>query len=426
MRVLASEVKNYLDKKVMVQGWVHNIRDLGGVRFIIVRDRSQMVQLVISQDSEHFQVELGNEYVVQVSGTVLANEKAVQGVEISVEDIEVLAKNHAELPISINRNPESLAVETILDNRVLSLRIPKIRKIFELQSEILRLLNACMHSFDFYEIKTSKIIGSGTEGGTGLFSLDYFDKKVFLAQSPQFYKQAMISSGLERVFETSHAYRAEKHDTPRHLNEYVSFDVEMAFIESEMDLIQLEKNILKYIFSNLADGFDFADYEVYIPSVEEIDAIPVIGYDEAKNIIKARANTRVFEINPEGERVLCEWAKEEHGVEAVFVNEFPRKKRPFYTYPKDTKTMSFDLLFRGLEITTGGKRINEYPMLLDVLPKFGLTEEGLGGYTEIFKYGCPPHGGFAIGVERLTQRILGLNNVKEASPFPRDRNRVTP
>jgi nondiscriminating aspartyl-tRNA synthetase len=285
-----------------------------------------------------------------------------------------------------------------------------------------------MRSEEFTEIKSSKLIGSGTEGGTGLFTVEYFDTRVFLAQSPQFYKQAMVSSGMERVFEIGAAYRAEKHETNRHLNEYVSLDVEMGFIESEHDLMDIEVRILKHIFARVKEEHqDVLDlYGADVPEPEATENIPRISHDEAKKIISDRLGRKVFEISPEGERVVCEWAMEEYGIDAVFVHSFPRKKRPFYTYPDGQKTKSFDLLFRGLEITTGGKRINEYGMLLETLPKFGLTEEGLKDYCTIFKYGCPPHGGFAIGLERLTQKILGLSNVKEASLFPRDRKRITP
>jgi nondiscriminating aspartyl-tRNA synthetase len=238
----------------------------------------------------------------------------------------------------------------------------------------------------------------------------------------------MISSGMERVFEIGAAYRAEKHDTPRHLNEYISLDVEMAFIESDHDLMDLEQNLLKHIFTRILEknGDILKLWNATVPDPESMKNIPRISYDAAKDIVSKEQGKRVFDINPEAERILCDWAAKEHGVEAVFVNEFPRKSRPFYTYPLGLKTMGFDLLFRGQEITSGSRRINEYKMLLENLPKFGLTPEGLGEYVHIFKYGCPPHGGFAIGLERFTQKILGLPNIKEASLFPRDRKRVRP
>jgi len=382
-----------------------------------------MVQLVYEG-----KVGFTQESVLSVRGTVRKNEKAPGGLEIQVANTEILAQAHPDLPIPVNQEPEKLSLEALLDHRMISIRIPKIRSIFKVQSTILKGFAEYLRQNGFTEIKTSKLIGSGTEGGTGLFSVEYFDTRVYLAQSPQFYKQAMISSGLERVFEIGHAYRAEKHDTPRHLNEYVSLDVEMAFIETEHELMDLEQGILNHVFQLVKEenGEDLEAYKATVPTKEEVNRIPRVTYDEAKEIISREGGKKVFDINPEGERILCDWAVKEHGVDAVFVYAFPRKKRPFYAYPEGQKTRSFDLLFRGLEITTGGRRIHQYEMLLDALPKFGLTPEGLGGYVDIFKYGCPPHGGFAIGLERLTQKILGLSNVKEASLFPRDRKRITP
>jgi nondiscriminating aspartyl-tRNA synthetase len=423
MRVLVRELGTYIDEKVMVKGWVHRIRELGGISFVLLRDRTGMVQLVYEG-----KVGFTQESVLSVEGTVRKNEKAPGGLEIHAEHTEVLAQAHTDLPIPVNQEPEKLSLEALLDNRMISIRIPKIRSIFKVQSTILKGFAEYLRQQGFTEIKTSKLIGSGTEGGTGLFTVEYFDTRVYLAQSPQFYKQAMISSGLERVFEIGHAYRAEKHDTPRHLNEYVSLDVEMAFIETEHELMDLEQGILNHIFRLVKEenGEDLEVYKATVPTEEEVNRIPRVTYDEAKEIISREGGKKVFDINPEGERILCDWAVKEHGVDAVFVYAFPRKKRPFYAYPEGQKTRSFDLLFRGLEITTGGRRIHQYEMLLEALPKFGLTPEGLGGYVDIFKYGCPPHGGFAIGLERLTQKILGLANVKEASLFPRDRKRITP
>jgi len=423
VRVLIRELRKHIDKEITIKGWVHRIRELGGISFVLLRDRSGMVQLVYEG-----KVGFTQESVLSVQGTVKANEKAPGGLEIHTAQTDVLSLANPDLPIPVNQDPEKLSLEALLDNRMISIRIPKIRSIFRVQSTILKGFAEYLRGQEFTEIKTSKLIGSGTEGGTGLFTVEYFDTKVYLAQSPQFYKQAMISSGLERVFEIGHAYRAEKHDTPRHLNEYVSLDVEMAFIETEHDLMDLEQGILKHVFHCVLEENqeDIELYKATVPTDEEVDRIPRISYDEAKEIISREGGKKVFDINPEGERILCDWALREHGVDAAFVNAFPRKKRPFYAFPDGQKTMSFDLLFRGLEITTGGRRINDYAMLLEALPKFGLTPEGLGDYVDIFKYGCPPHGGFAVGLERLTQKILGLQNVKEASIFPRDRKRVTP
>lgn len=434
MRTLLAKIGEYSGEQVDVRGWVHRIRELGRISFILLRDRSGIAQLVVDSGSGSGKTiagasQLSLESVVSVCGTVSKNQKAPGGFEIQVGKLEVLAHAEADLPLAVNQAPDKVSLDAILEHRMISLRNPKILSVFRVQSSILKYFAEHMRGEGFTEIKTSKLIGTGTEGGTGLFAVEYFDTKVFLAQSPQFYKQVMVSSGLESVFEIGCAYRAEKHETPRHLNEYVSLDVETAWIASEHELMDLEQRILKTIFRGVerdnADALEL--WRASMPTDEQIDRIPRISHDEAKETISSRGSGKVYEINPEGERILCDWARERHGVEAVFIFGWPRKKRPFYTYPLDARsTMSFDLLFGGLEVTTGGRRINEYPMLLENIELFGLQAESLSDYIQIFRYGCPPHGGFAIGLERLTQKILGLANVKEASLFPRDRRRIRP
>ncbi len=422
-RMLAAEAASHNDETVTIAGWVHRVRELGAVSFVLVRDRSGLIQVVYEGRTD-----LHVESVVTVEGTVAANEKAPGGYELKASQTQVLAGVDADLPIPVNQDPAGLGIDAILDHRLLSLRNPAIRSIFQVQATIVQAFADYLRGRGFTEIKSSKLIGTGTEGGTGLFAVDYFGERVYLAQSPQFYKQAMVASGLERVFEIGAAYRAEKHDTPRHLNEYVSLDLEMGFIDGFEDLMDIEVELLAHIFAEVEKQHAevLSAFGATVPAPETIRKTPRIDHDEAKRIASERAGKKLFEINPEAERALCEWAEETAGVPAVFVTGFPRKKRPFYTYPDGQKTRSFDLLFRGLEITTGGQRINELPMLLETLPRFGLTEEGLADYVSIFRYGCPPHGGFAIGLERLTQQILGLANVKEASLFPRDRKRVRP
>jgi nondiscriminating aspartyl-tRNA synthetase len=424
MRTWLAEVGRHAGGGVEVRGWVHRVRELGRISFLLLRDRSGMAQCVLEGKAE-----VTPESVVIVRGKVAANDKAPGGFEVQVRELQVVARAEADLPVPVNQDPEKLSLEAVLDHRMLSLRNPKILAIFRVQASILKAFADHLRAEGFTEIKTSKLIGTGTEGGTGLFSVDYFDTKVFLAQSPQFYKQALVASGLERVFEIGCAYRAEKHETPRHLNEYVSLDVETAWIESEQDLMDLEVRILKSIFRGLQKecAAELDQRNATLPSDEQVQRIPRITHDEARERIGSIGGHKVYDLNPEGERILCDWAAREHGVEAIFVYAFPRKKRPFYTYPADSRlTMGFDCLFRGLEITTGSRRINDYRMLLDNVEAFGLEPEGLADYLSIFKYGCPPHGGFAIGLERLTQKVLGLSNVKEACLFPRDRRRVRP
>ena len=432
MRVLAKDISETAGKNPEIEveawGWIHRIRDMGGVSFVLLRDRSGIVQLVLNDKPD-----VTLESVVKVKGLPALNEKAPGGAEIRVSSMEVISRASAELPFQVNGDIAKLGIETILDNRLLSLRNPKIRAVFNVQATIVEAFSAWLRSQDFTEVKTSKLVWGGTEGGTELFEVEYFDRKVYLAQSPQFYKETMVASGMERVFEVAPAYRAEKHDTPRHLNEYVSLDVEMGFIESEKDLIELERGLLTHIFAHVGEknAADLALWNAAVPNAEAVAAAPVIGYEEAvklaSDISVQSGGARIFDITPEAERFLCEWSKKEYGSELVFVNEFPRRYRPFYTFPSDAnRTMSFDALFRGLEITTGGRRQHNYEAFAEVLPRFGLKLENLQNYAALLQYGCPPHGGFAIGLERLTARILGLANVKEASLFPRDRKRVEP
>jgi nondiscriminating aspartyl-tRNA synthetase len=440
MRVLARDIVQAAGEKpgeeAEVSGWVHRVRELGGIIFVILRDRSGIVQLVLTESAlSGGRPDLTLESVISARGVPALNEKAPGGAELRVSSLDLISLAAGDLPYQVNGDVSKIGLEAILDNRALSLRNPKIRAIFKVQAVIIEAFASYLRSQDFTEIKTSKIVGSGTEGGTNLFEVEYFDRKVYLAQSPQFYKQIMVASGLERVFEIAPAYRAEKHDTPRHLNEYVSLDAEMGFIDSEKDLIELEKKLLAHIFQETArkNAPELELWAASVPIPEAVFKAPVVPYEEAVKIANAEASKagensgRIFDINPEAERYLCDWALREQGVDLVFINEFPRRHRPFYTYPLDAaRTMSFDALFRGLEITTGGRRQHEYAALLEALPKFALKAEDMEGYLAVFKYGCPPHGGFAIGCERLTQKILGLSNVKEASLFPRDRKRVEP
>jgi nondiscriminating aspartyl-tRNA synthetase len=445
MRVLAKEVAEGRaagQAVVEVSGWVHRIRKLGGVTFVILRDRSGLLQLVFSAEEAAAADQMGltQESVISVRGRPAANEKAPGGTELAVESLEILSRAAADLPFQVNGDVSKTGLEAILDNRVLSLRNPRIQAIFRVQATIIEAFAAYLRREGFTEIKTSKLVAGSTEGGAELFEVEYFDRRVCLAQSPQYYKEAMVASGLERVFEIAPAYRAEKHDTPRHLNEYVSLDVEMGFIESEKDLIDLEKGLLAFVFEELIrkNSDDVAAWKSTVPDPALVAAAPTIPYDEAMDIATGEAakdkagGGKIFDITPEAERLLCAWAGREYGIEIVFVNQFPRRRRPFYAYPLDlgdgraTSTMSFDCLFRGLEITTGGKRQHDYNAFLETLPRFGLKAEDMENYITLLKYGCPPHGGFAIGCERLTQKVLGLANVKEASLFPRDRKRVTP
>lgn len=424
-RTLARDIARHEGKDITLCGWVHRIRELGGISFVLLRDRSGIAQIVASKAAlEGVQ----QECVVRVSGRVEKNDKAPFGAELHNPAFEVLSRPAGELPIAIHGAPESMNIDALLNNRILSLRIPKIRAIFEVQSVLLRVFETHLRTLGFTEIKTSKLISSGTEGGTGLFEVSYFDTRVFLAQSPQFYKQAGIASGLERVFEIGPVYRAEKHETNRHLNEYVSMDIEMAFIDSPDALMDVQLGFLQAASEAVLSecGPQLAEWGAQVIAPEALAKTPRLSYDEAKAIAAREGGERVLDIDPAAERTLCDWAQTQFGAAAVFVHGFPKRKRPFYTMPDGQKTKGFDMLYGGVEISTGGLRIHDYALLCENAEKFGLRPEALEDYLSIFKYGCPPHGGFAIGLERLTQKMLGLPSVKLASMFPRDRSRTTP
>ena len=429
-RVLARELAGHTGAAVLLRGWVHRQRDLGGVCFVLLRDRSGICQVVFdSAPTDGAGAPVTLESVVEIGGVVAANGKAPGGYEVKAQRLRIISAAAGELPLAVNQDPSQLSLDAMLEHRMVSLRNPKTLAIFRLQAAIVQHFAEHLRSEGFTEIKSSKLIGSGTEGGTGLFPVEYFDRTVYLAQSPQLYKQAMVAAGLEQVFEIGMAYRAEKHDTPRHINEYVSLDVETAFIDSEHDLMDLEQRLLAGMFAGLARDCAAVldEWQATLPTPAEVAAIPRLSHDEARAAVAEATGRRVYDINPEGERVLCDRAAAEHGIAAAFVYGYPRRKRPFYTYPSDgNRTMSFDLLFRGQEITSGGRRISDYATLVDSMRRFGLDPETMSDYLSVFRYGCPPHGGFAIGLERLTQTILGLASVKQASLFPRDRKRVRP
>ena len=393
-RTFISELKVSDDEVVLLRGWIYKIIDLSSVVFIKLRDKSGIVQLVTDKD----QIEgLKLENAVEVVGKKSENEKAPDGIEIIVDKIKILGKTYYDkLPFEINSFKNKAALETQLDHRTIALRRPEIRAIFKVQNEIEQAFRDYLRSKNFEQIHTAKIIDSSTEGGSEMFTVNYFDRRSFLAQSPQFYKQMMVGAGFERVYEIGHAYRAELHNTWRHLNEYVSLDVEMGFIKDEFELMDLEEGFLDYLF---------------------------------KHLNRVCKKSPLGNIDAKGEELICDYVKKEYGTEFVFLTKYPVTKRPMYTMPDDkdkTLTKSFDLIYDGLEITTGGQRIHDYEMLKENIIKFGLNPEDFDFYLETFKYGMPPHGGFAIGLERLTMKILKLSNIREAALIPRDMKRLTP
>jgi nondiscriminating aspartyl-tRNA synthetase len=431
MRTLAIEVLARAGERVQVQGWVHNVRDLGGLAFVHLRDRSGVVQAVVQRAA----LPAGGlplESVVEVEGLCRKDERALGGAEVHVERLEVLSLADHPLPLEIGRQrPQQPHLDTVLNHRPISLREERRRAVFQVQAVILEAFAEALRGLGFTEVKSSKLVASGTEGGTNLFYVDYFGRQAFLAQSPQFYKQILVGV-FERVFEVGPVFRAEPHNTSRHLNEYTSLDFEMGFIRDEEEVMDTEQQVLSRIFSELRSrcAAEFSLFGARVPELPE--RIPRLRLDEAGRVLveECGVKKRLFQdLHPAEEKLICDWAAERLGSELVFLTRYPVEKRPVYAMPdpEDPKlTRSFDLLFRGLEITTGGQRIHRHDQLVENLRRFELDPAKFTDYLMCFRYGMPPHGGLAIGLERITMQLLGLHNVREACLFPRDGDRLAP
>lgn len=427
-RIMINELKNYINKTVSVKGWVHRIRKLKSITFVVLRDRTGLVQCVLN-NKELKNSDIKLESVIEISGKVSESKNNLNPFEVVAETMNIINSSIEELPIEINKENLEVNLDTMLNNRMLSIRHEKVNAIFKVQNIIVEGFREFLKMEDFTEISTPKLVEEGAEGGTEVFKVQYFEREAYLAQSPQFYKQMMVGAGFERVFEIGHVYRAEEHNTNRHLNEYISMDLEIGFIEDEKDVMNLEEALLKYILEKVdAEGKRYLEIlKAEVPIIK--DNIPRIKFNEAIEILEKEYNKTGLEgdMDPEGEKLICKYTKEKWGCEFVFLTHYPRKKRPMYTMPcGNTETHSFDLLFRGIEITTGGQRIHDYNMLIENMRYKGLNPEKYESYTSNFKYGMPTHGGLAIGLERITAKILGVENIREASIIPRDRTRLVP
>jgi nondiscriminating aspartyl-tRNA synthetase len=427
-RTLLNGLEGKLEQQVVIKGWVHRLRKLSKVAFMVIRDRSGLLQCVINP-MEIDVKGLRNESVVEIKGIVKSAKNAVGNLELQVQELKVIASLKEELPIEINNEELQVNIDTMLNNRVLSLRHQKTNAIFKVQAALVQGFSEYLQSSGFTQVFSPKIVAEGAEGGTAIFEIKYFERKAYLAQSPQFYKQMLVGAGYERVFEVGHVYRAEEHNTLRHLNEYVSLDLEMGFIEDEQDIMKLETELLKFMLQHVEKQCkkELELLNVALPGIGS--EIPAMRLDEAIEILKREYGKVELErdLDPEGEKLIGKYAKERLNSDFLFLTHYPRAKRPMYTMPHgETLTHSFDLLFRGLEITTGGQRIHDYEMLKENMILKGYNPENFTNYMEVFKYGMPPHGGLAIGLERLTAQLLGIKNVRETTLFPRDRDRIVP
>lgn len=422
---------DYVGKTVKMNGAVHNIRDMGEFAFIILRKAEGLVQCVYEEGKTEFDLkDLKEESAVEVTGVVALEERAPQGFELRLTGIRVLSEPAETMPIAINKWKMNTSLETRLSLRPVSLRNVRERAKFKIQEGIVRGFREFLSSQGFTEVHTPKIVSRGAEGGANVFKLNYFNKKAELGQSPQFYKQMMVGV-FDRVFEVAPVFRAEKHNTTRHLNEYIGLDFEMGYIDSFEDVMAMETGFLKYTMELLKTEYkkELDMLGIDLPSISQI---PHVRFAEAKQLVSEKYNRKIrnpFDLEPEEEVLIGRYFKEEYDSDFVFVTHYPSKKRPFYAMddPENTSvTLSFDLLYKGLEITTGGQRIHDYQMILEKMEKRGMDPEDIKDYLMIFKYGMPPHGGLGIGLERLTMRLLDEQNVRETSLFPRDVTRLEP
>lgn len=423
------ELRESIGSVVEFTGSVYKIRKMSGFSFVIIRTARNLIQCIMDAGVKEYE-EICENASVSIKGMVREEERAQVGFEIDIAEIEILSVPAAEVPVVINNKELQASLETKLDYRPLTLRNHKERAVFKIQEGILAGARNFLMEQRFTEIHSPKIVYSGVEGGANVFKLDYFGREAYLAQSPQAYKQMMVGV-FDRVFEIGAVYRAEKHDTARHLNEYMGLDLEMGYISNFTEIMELETAMIKVIMAHLSDYYR-EELEILKVKLPEINEIPAITFWEAKEWISQsfqREITDVYDFEPEEERLLCTLVQEKTGSEFVFVTHYPTSKRPFYAMEEEENrevTKSFDLLFRGIEITTGGQRIHDYNAQVEKMKQRGMNPETFESYLMLHKYGIPPHGGLGMGVERFTMSLLNKNNVREAALFPRDMNRLEP
>lgn len=418
-------------KNLKVNGAIHTIRDMGEVSFIILRKSEGLIQCVYEEGKSQFDIkDLKEADTVEVEGTYKSEDRAPNGFELRLDTIKILSEPAAPMPLAIAKWKMNTSLEANLNNRAIALRNVRERAKFGIQEGVVRAFRDFLYGQGFTEIHTPKIGAKSAEGGANLFRLDYFHRPAVLQQSPQFYKQMMVGV-FDRVFETAPVFRAEKHNTKRHLNEYTSLDFEMGYIDGFEDIMAMETGFLQHMAALLKKDYarELKILDIKLPNV---DKIPTVRFDDAKKKVAEKYNRQIrnpYDLEPEEESLIGQYFKEECDADFVFVTHYPSKKRPFYAMddPADpTCTLSFDLLYQGLEITTGGQRIHDYNMLMEKIERRGMESEGMEQYLSVFKHGMPPHGGLGIGLERLTMKLVGEDNVRETTLFPRDLSRLEP
>lgn len=411
MRTLSNQLKEKVGQEVTVSGFTHQFRKLSKMSFLILRERTGYIQVFIPKSVFHENIY--SESVVEITGVVKEEAQCRYGYEISATNVRIISKAEV-LPFPLNA-PEEVPFNTLNNFRPLTLRGEKERHIFKIQAEIIHAYREYMRSEGFTEIQSTKLSASGLEGGSDVFEVNYFGEKMCLTQSPQFYKQMMVGV-YERVFEIGKVYRAEGSNTNRHLSEFIGFEFEVGFIESFHEIMKYEQEALRYIFTHLSNRCK-VELEYFNVSLQMPEEIPTITYNEVLSLFK------VCEITSEVERNVGKYAMEKFGSEFIFITNYPKSERPFYSMPNGELSETFDLLYKGVEITSGGQRIHNYSELVNSIKAKGLNPESFNSYLMPFKYGMPPHGGMGIGLERIIKQMLNLNVAEEASLIPRTKDR---
>lgn len=431
-RIYASQLTEHIGERVTLSGWMHRLRKLSNVSFLILRDRTGLTQIVF-EDSALIETlsKLNAESVLSVTGTIAQVAQAPNGVEIHNPVVEIITSASVPPVFDMFRPIINAQLPTILDHAALALRHPRHRTLFQIASATMAGFRGMLTELGFTEIQTPKIVSSATESGANVFEIDYFDQQAYLAQSPQFYKQMMVGV-FERVFEVGPVFRAEPHNTSRHLTQYTSMDAELGFIEDHHSVMAMLTEVVRGMVESVRVNVPSAVSELSLILPDVPQTIPELHFTEAHEVYYRETGEDLrheLDLSPVEERWLGEWAHCEFGSEFLFVTGYPMKKRPFYTHPDPSRpaySNSFDLLFRGLELVTGGQRLHRYEDYLDAMEQSNINPESIEGYLTAFKHGMPPHGGWAIGLERWVARLAEVQNIREATLFPRDMQRLTP
>ncbi|MEV7227081.1 aspartate--tRNA(Asn) ligase [Polymorphospora sp. NPDC051019] len=426
-RILSTRLSAHIGEQVVVAGWIHRRRLLKSVAFLILRDAAGLAQVVVTAPDTRTRLEeLPEETVVEITGRVVANPSAPAGVEVVDPVVRPLGAPAVPPPFDLYRPALAATLPTQFDHAPVALRHPTRAAALRISAAATAGFRSTLDGRGFVEVHTPKIVGSATESGANVFALDYFGRPAYLAQSPQFYKQLMVGV-FERVYEVGPVFRAEPHDTVRHLAQYTSLDVEFGFVTDHRDVMAMLRDVLAGMLATVGErcGPALATLDVTVPEVPA--EIPAVHFTEALRIAGAPADEP--DLAPAHERALGEWARAEHGSEFLFVTGYPMGKRPFYTHPDPARpaySNGFDLLFRGLELVTGGQRLHRHADYVAALAARGESVGPYASYVDAFRHGIPPHGGFAIGLERFVARLTGAANVREVVAFPRDLHRLTP